>query len=739
MLSLVSIIPVLTSLIYLILIIFTLIKRDKYQEHAWYWLLIYLVLCLGWSVIQSLILFNIFVGVSFEVVTRVGLLLVTVFLLALTRSALRDTRPVYIWFITGLVWLGLYLGTELGRLLLVPDVSLSILLLGWIIFTLDIARTILRARRTHSLPFIKARTYYWSIGVIITAIGGIIFFDTQSPAAAGILYAIGTFVVSATLIRPYMPDIRQMEQEVLNYLVMTILTALVLILGALAIVSLLTRVELSYHPTLVGAVIAFIMAALLAPLWILSRKIAQRLVPQVYYDPEIILREYSQAVSSVLDPDLLSTIAVSLISEKIEIQCGYLFLVEREMEDAIPHYRLRGSKGMSTGSQEVGLLSNNSPVAVYFRQDCLPLRQTDLDFQPRFQDISVEERAWLSSLGADIYIPVYSKEDWMGLIALGPKLNGLPYFEKDLTLLITLADQTAVALQNAKLVESLMRLNNDFRRAYASMEQANRHLQKANIQLENLDRTKSEFISIASHELRTPLTVIRGYNEMLLDDPNIKGNPFQSKLVKGIYSGIMRMHEIISSMLDIASIDTRSMELQYEQVSISSLIKLVTKSLSDPIKERNLILETEYLPELPAIDGDTEALRKVFYHILTNAIKYTPDGGKITVTGVPVSEGQMGLIHGGVEIIISDTGIGISKENLDLVFKKFYQTGEVSLHSTGKTKFKGAGPGLGLAIAKGIIEAHRGQIWAESPGFDEEKCPGSIFHVVLPLHYNEEP
>jgi hypothetical protein len=495
---------------------------------------------------------------------------------------------------------GLISAIEGGRLLLVTNLSLSILLLGWIIFMLGIAQAILRARRTNTLPFIKARTYYWSIGVIIAAIGGIIYFSNQY-FIGDILYAVGTLLIFITLIRPYMPDMRQLEQEVLNYLVMTILTALVLILGAIAIVSLITRVQITHSPTLVGAIIAFIMSALLGPLWILSRKIAQRLLPQVHLDPDRILREFSQSVSSVLDPDILSTIAIGLISEKIEIQRGYLFLVEHEMEDMVPRYRLRGTQGMGTGPQEVGLLDNASPTALYFHQMRLPLRQTDLDLQPRFQETSDDERTWWSSLGVDLYIPIYAKEDWMGLIALGPKLNGLPYFDDDLTLLSILADQTAIALQNAKLVESLMRLNNDFRRAYASMEQANRHLQKVNVQLENLDRTKSEFISVASHELRTPLTVMRGYNEMLIEDPNIRGNPFQSKLVNGIYDGLMRMHEIISSMLDIASIDTRSMELQHEQVSISTMIKTISTDLSDSPQKAKPDPGTEYLSDLPPL------------------------------------------------------------------------------------------------------------------------------------------
>lgn len=727
-----------TGLLYLGLLISMIAKRDKYREHATLWLFAYLFLCLAGSVLQTLIQLAILPAVWSEMTVRIGLLLVTVLLLVLSRSALRDTRPIYAWLLLGLAWLALYLAVDIWRLLTFPNLILYILLVGWFIFQFGIAQTIFHARRNHTVPYIKARTNYWSIGTIITAIGGIVLFDDQFVAGS-ILYAIGALVLSSNLIRPYMPDIRQLEQEVLNYLVMTIMTAIVLILGAIGIIWLLNRVEIYYSPTLVGAIIAFIVAALLAPLWILSRKIAQRLLPQVRFEPERILREYSQSISSILDPDLLSTVAVGLISEAIEIQCGYLFLVEHELEDMTPRYRLRGSKGMGAGPQAVGVLANDSPVTQYFHQIRLPLRQTDLEIQPNFQSAAEEERSWLNSLGVELYIPIYSKEDWMGLIALGPKLNGLPFFDRDIALLSILADQTAVALQNAKLVESLMRLNNDFRRAYASMEQANRHLQKVNVQLENLDRTKSEFISVASHELRTPLTVMRGYNEMLLEDPNVKGNPFQSKLVTGIYSGLMRMHDIISSMLDIASIDSRSMELQHEQVSISGLIKLIVKGFADSLKERKLSLETENLAELPPVDGDSEALRKVFHQIINNAIKFTPDGGRITITGIPVSPGQMGLVEGGVEIVISDTGVGINSDELDLIFKKFYQTGEISLHSTGKTKFKGSGPGLGLAIAKGIVDAHRGLIWAESPGADEVNCPGSSFHVVLPLHYKEQP
>jgi signal transduction histidine kinase len=115
-----------------------------------------------------------------------------------------------------------------------------------------------------------------------------------------------------------------------------------------------------------------------------------------------------------------------------------------------------------------------------------------------------------------------------------------------------------------------------------------------------------------------------------------------------------------------------------------------------------------------------QALRNV----INNAIKYTPDGGRISINGRK--------LPGFIEVIITDTGIGISPENQAVIFEKFGQLGRVELHSSGKTKFKGGGPGLGLPIARGILEAHGGSIWVESQGYDEIRCPGSTFHILVP-------
>jgi signal transduction histidine kinase len=112
-------------------------------------------------------------------------------------------------------------------------------------------------------------------------------------------------------------------------------------------------------------------------------------------------------------------------------------------------------------------------------------------------------------------------------------------------------------------------------------------------------------------------------------------------------------------------------------------------------------------------------------NILNNAVKYTPDGGQIVISGR--------TLPGLIEVTISDNGIGISLEDQAVIFEKFGQLGRLDLHSSGKTKFKGGGPGLGLPIARGILEAHGVSIWVESQGYDEEECPGTTFHVLIPI------
>jgi signal transduction histidine kinase len=260
--------------------------------------------------------------------------------------------------------------------------------------------------------------------------------------------------------------------------------------------------------------------------------------------------------------------------------------------------------------------------------------------------------------------------------------------------------------------------------------QRTEELNKAYQTLERLDETKSDFINVAAHELRTPLTVMQGYTAMLSADAGVQKNPYLLDAVSGLLKGTERLYEIISSMLDVARIDSRVLELRSEITWIAPLVLRAKREFQSALEERRLTMELVGLDDLPHIKADPKLLSKVFGNVIMNAIKFTPDGGKIEISGQHIYAEELGEF---IEVLVRDSGIGIDPEHQELIFEKFYQTGKVALHSSGKTTFKGGGPGLGLAIARGIVQAHNGRIWAESEGHNEDTCPGSTFHILLPV------
>jgi signal transduction histidine kinase len=247
---------------------------------------------------------------------------------------------------------------------------------------------------------------------------------------------------------------------------------------------------------------------------------------------------------------------------------------------------------------------------------------------------------------------------------------------------------------------------------------------------ERLDRSKSNFISVAAHEFKTPLTLVEGYAAMITEllPPELQQI---HNLVQGIHNGIHRLRALVDDMIDVSQIDNNLMSLNPQPVWLNRTLNLLQAELESTLKQRKQSLQVHpFEGSKELLFADPERLYQALKNIVSNAIKYTPDGGRIEVDGR--------ILPGFVEITISDTGIGIDPENQEVIFEKFGQLGSVLLHSSGKTKFKGGGPGLGLPIAKGIVEMHGGSLWVESPGYDEIACPGSTFHLLLPLRQGME-
>ena len=330
------------------------------------------------------------------------------------------------------------------------------------------------------------------------------------------------------------------------------------------------------------------------------------------------------------------------------------------------------------------------------------------------------DRSWLG-------IPLFSKNRVMGMLSLS-RSTPASFNQDDVLLARTFAIQASIALDNARLYDDLNRFNQMMERM---VEQRVDELSQAHNTLQKLDKNKSDFIQVAAHELRTPLTVIKGYMGMMKGSPAIKDSPALVQAMDGVLQGTDRLHQVVNSMLDVARLENQVLTPHLETISIGPLLRLIQKDYVSDLAMRKISLLLD--PEINSIGpilADAELLQKALDNVIVNAIKYTPDGGSIYVGAKLVDVNGTGQF---CEISIRDTGIGIDPANHKIVFEKLYQLGKVELHSSGRTKFKGGGPGLGLAIAAGILKAHKGKIWVESPGYDEETMPGSTFFLQIPM------
>jgi PAS domain S-box-containing protein len=254
---------------------------------------------------------------------------------------------------------------------------------------------------------------------------------------------------------------------------------------------------------------------------------------------------------------------------------------------------------------------------------------------------------------------------------------------------------------------------------FREMQQAyTRELESRNREVERANQLKSEFLASMSHELRTPLHTIIGFSELLGEGVEGALNEKQSRFISHIHKDSLHLLELINHILDISKIESGRLELRKETFDISGALEETLSSLRPQSIAESIRMET-HLSIPGAIVADRLRVKQIFFNLINNALKFTPKGGRVDVKGW--------LREGFVEVSVSDTGIGIPKEQHEAVFDKFYQTGAT-------TKGVREGTGLGLAITKALVEAHGGRIWLES-----EPGKGSRFTFTLALEQiNEE-
>lgn len=312
------------------------------------------------------------------------------------------------------------------------------------------------------------------------------------------------------------------------------------------------------------------------------------------------------------------------------------------------------------------------------------------------------------------YIPIAFERELLGVLAIGARAQTVHLSDAFLGVMGVLGNELAIALSNASLradlEERVAIRTEELARERDRLAQANEKLSKAIDDLRTLDRVKGTFLNAVSHDLRIPLTGIIGYAEFLEDEIGGTLSEQQQEFARQITREAHRMTGLLNELLDFARMEAGKFKIEPRPILLSEPLTSAVNTFRPAMAKKQLEIVIDLPPDLPMVHADPERVIQIMSNLLSNALKFTPEGGRITVRSYPEAER--------VFTEVSDTGIGITPEELSHMFERFYQT------EAGKAM---GGTGLGLSITKSLVEAHGGAIEVQSrPG------EGTTFRFSLP-------
>ncbi len=411
-----------------------------------------------------------------------------------------------------------------------------------------------------------------------------------------------------------------------------------------------------------------------------------------------VLHKVANACAQVASEDQLIESATQIIGDAFFPDNFGIILVNFESGLLIKHPSYRGSF-----ESELPNLSLGQGITGKVAQSGKPWRAGNVSQESAYVVVDPYTRS-------ELCVPISTTDNVIGVInAESQNLNA--FSEADERLLATLAGQLATGIQKARLIEETQHQVLENARLYGEAQQRTQELTDALTQLQELDILKNKFIQTASHELRTPLAIALGYAELFESGDLGELSPEQRELITIMSRRLRALSKLLEDMLTI--LESEAHAQPYKHVDLSQLAYASLAEFKLPLAQAGLELESEIALDLPLVSGIPDHLQRAFHNLLNNAIKFTPEGGKVSV--------RLWQQENHLTLEVSDTGIGIPPDHLERIFDRFYQV-------DGSTTRRYGGTGLGLALVKEVIEEHGGSVSVRStPG------GGSAFQIRLPV------
>lgn len=661
----------------------------------------------------------------------------------------------------------------------------------------------------------KTRIRYFFVGLILTAvvgyslsefflIFGVIKYLYLGPL--GTIFLIG--LTTYSILKYRLMDITLVIKKTTAYSLATSGIAFTYILVVLAF-EYVFRYFFSYNSFWYAVPAALVIAVTFNPL----RNYLQSITDNIFFRRTIeyqkIIREVTHLISSVTNLSTLFRLVDRTIARTFCVESVAIALYEEKennfrIEKTNGHPAELLSRKLGPDNPLVSHLLSMKDVVVKDEIKALLDRDVNAEEKEKLDQIVNE----LSFFKAVIAVPAFSRDKLVGILFLGEKLSGEPYSPDDLELLLNMASEAGIAIENAKLYRditqtrdylsnliqksgdaivtldpkgSVLTLNEGAKNIFGyeeaeavgrrpfgisdnvfqelldrllrgetilNMETSAQHkngtkipllltaspirdpdgeitgifvIMKDITEIKKVEQLKDEFLSVVSHELRTPLTPIKGYLAFLLSGQLGKVEPKQREALEIITNQSNHLQDLLDSVIDLSRIEAgKPPELEREPVFIPSVIEESLSAFKPAYDAKGIKLTAVYQAEPVTIMGDRKKLLRLTANLLENGLKFTPSGGAVDIT---VSKEEQS-----VKFVIADTGIGLEAKNLRKIFERFSQVDSSYTRRAG-------GLGVGLSIAKEIIEAHGGKIWAESAGLGR----GARFSFTLPIEAGNSP